>query len=120
MNVHFYSKTDDFEIDFITEAKEECGFIKFKDESLENTDIYLKYENDILTFKRTGDVVMDVSFKKGSITEGHYKSNMGLEFYFEADTKELSRNQNKIELFYHLLIEGEFNNACGITVLLND
>lgn len=120
MKVHFYSKTDDFDIDFIAEATIENGFIKFKDESLEGTSILMKYDESNLIFKRVGNVVMDVIFTKGKITEGHYKNDMGLEFWFGAEVLYLETSENLVKLKYNLLIDGEYNNTCEIVVSLNN
>lgn len=120
MNIHFYSKTDDFEIDFIAEANILNGYIVFNDESLENTVIAMKEEMGNLHFRRSGDVEMDVIFTKGKITSGLYSNSMGLEFEFGAKTKKLNITENLVELSYDLLIDGKLNNSCDIRVEMNN
>ncbi len=119
MKVHFYSKALDHELDFYSNAIKENDFIKFKDESLVNTEISLKKENESLVFKRTGDTFMDVIFKKGQKNIGKYKSTNGLEFDFEVDTKYLYFEDEKIEFAYYLYIDGELNNIVKIIVSFN-
>lgn len=120
MKVHFYSKSDDYEIEFFTTAYKEDGFIVFKDESLDNSFIKMKILDNELIFDRYGDVNMKISFLEGEKTSGLYQNAMGLEFKFEAETKRLYMIKNFIELEYNLLIDGEHNNSCKIRVEMNN
>lgn len=120
MNIHFYSKSDDYEIEFFTNANEEEGFIVFKDESLDNSFIKMKILPQELLFDRFGDVSMKISFIEGLKTSGKYKNSMGLEFDFEAFTRKLKIESNIIELSYDLLIDGSHNNSCDIIVRMNN
>lgn len=122
MKVHFYSKSSDFEVDFISEAEIiEGNAFDFKDESIENTRIVMiPYEEErTLRFRRYGDTFMDIVYSMGGVTRGYYKNNMGLEFEFDANTLYVDIKKDKIEVEYELYINGELNNHTNLIVEFN-
>lgn len=118
MKIHFYSKTNDFELEYFADAKKIDGAYIFKDESLENTQISMKPIGNTLLFERFGDVSMKVLYENGKNCSGAYANKMGLDFDFVAKTDLLDIKDNEINLQYDLFIDGEKQNTCRIRILI--
>ena len=107
----------------ITEFESIClyenGIYTFKDESTENTMIYVSFDSNNLNIIRKGDTTMDLNLIFKQKTSGYFENNLGLKFEFESFTDDLSVNFNNIYASYSLFIENELINQHKIWILFN-
>ena len=106
-------------IEFESICLYENGIYTFKDESTENTMIYISFDSNNLNIIRKGDTTMDLNLIFKQKTSGYFENNLGLKFEFESFTDDLSVNFNNIYASYSLFIENELINQHKIWILFN-
>lgn len=73
-----------------------------------------------LNFKRSGSVLMSMSFMPRMKTKGYYKNlETGLEFDFEVYTDNLKMENNKFQIEYTMFLYNERLSSHKIWILLH-
>ena len=95
------------------------GKIVFLDKSTPGCQIEFT-PNVPMKFKRSGSVLMQMSFMPGIKTKGYYKSEVtGLEFDFEVYTENLKIENNKFSIEYTMFLYNERLSSHKIWILLH-
>lgn len=91
----------------------------FKDKSTEQTEIELTvYQNEV-HFNRTGQIQMKLILIENKKTLGYYKNNMGLEFSFYVDCKQLIISKEQIKIQYEMILDKQTKTLHKILLIFH-
>lgn len=120
MEVTFYSLDDENnKIFFKSKGTKEKNIISFADKSNENTTISLEILDSSITFYRKGNVDMKMILKKNKILDCYYKNQIGLEFNFKVNCKELIIKENRIDMEYDMILDNDIMSSHKIWIKIS-
>ncbi len=120
MQVTFSSIDDQLnKVRFETDVVIKDNTYYFKDKSTENTDIELTiYQNEV-HFKRIGQTQMKLILIENRRTIGHYKNEMGLDFSFYIDCKQLTISKEQIKIQYEMILDKQIKSLHKILLIFH-
>lgn len=119
MKIHFFAKSSEGTIDFLTDVFINDNEYIFKDLSMSNTNVLVKIKDSrSLILKRMGETNMEMELIEGEKTKGHYVNSMGLEFYFDVNCLKLNIKEKKIYINYDYFMDNELMSSHKIWLLI--
>ncbi len=119
MRIHFFSKSEDNMIDYISEATFEKNKYIFSDNSLENVinELEIINEKEII-LKRIGSTNMTLEFILNSKTKCLYENDNGVEFSLEILTKVIKIEEKKIFIEYDSFMDNNYYQSFKIWIII--
>lgn len=121
MKVHFYSISETQKTSYKGDFSFEDGCIVFVDQSTQNTMQSIKIiNNQKILLKRTGSTNQKILFDSNKKTIGTYSDELGFDFEFIVDTKNIELTDDKIYIEYDLLIDNINQGTFKIYLLIKN
>ncbi len=120
MQVLFSSMDDQLnKIRFETDVVVKDNTYYFKDKSTEHTEIELTIHQNEVHLNRVGQTQMKLIFIENRKTMGYYKNEMGLDFSFYIDCKQLTISKEQIKIQYEMILDKQIKSLHKILLIFH-